>query len=245
MTDTLTSPTAETLMLPNRNFIAKPQATSPGPLIHCGSLFQAEPHFGPANPVLAGSPLVNCEWSKLYAYMHRRFGPPNGNGEIEIDASPSWVLTTSDPSLFLMVCPSVAGAEYSFKPCLVLPEQQDTPATADALREAVNAQGRIETLKNAYLTSLLDLLRPVAFGPYDITALGELDEDSPLSYALQEFDMGSTKYVFIVDPSEASRVAVPNGVLDSASWPVFHKIIFELGAGDCGAGFSKAVEQLR
>lgn len=244
MTHALTSPTAATLLLPDRNFIAKPQATSPGTLLHCSSLFVTDP-FGAPNPVLAGTPLANCEWSTLYAYMHRRFGPPNGNSETETDASPSWVLTTPDTSLFLVVCPSVAGAAYSFKPCLVLPADQAPPATAQALRDVVDAQGRIEAIKDAYQTSLLDLLRPVAFGPFDITAIGNLDEDSLLGNALEEFDVTNKKYVFIVDPSEASRVAVPNGVLGSASWPSFHKIIFELGAGDCGAGFSKAVEQLR
>lgn len=248
MTDTITSPTTEALMLPNRNFLAKIQATSPGALVYCGGLF--DDVFGPQNSVLEGSPLANCEWANLFAYMTRRFGPPNaGSDEITErsgNLNGSWVLTTPDPELFVIVSPVILGAAFAFRACLAIPQGEDIPSTTAGLRQTMdNSEERVEALRAAYLTCLLDLLRPVPVGDYDINVLGLLDEEDALSNALLEFDVEKSAYVYIVEPSTATRFQIPSNVLDSASWPAFHQLIHALGEGDCGVGFEKAVAALQ
>lgn len=247
MKDVFASPTTSPVMLPKRDFVAKLQPTSPGPLMHCPVLFLGDDPFSTDNQVLAATPLANCEWATLYAYMHHRFGPPNGNSTSEFGrrAGPCWILTTPDTNLFLLVCPTPDGAQYSFRPCLALPHDQKPPESAQQLLHEVTEEGRLKPIHEAFQASLLDLLRPVAFEEYDINALGDVDDDSDLASALQEFDGTARHYVYIVEPSQAARVPVPAGVLDNANWPAFHKIIHDLGGGDCGAGFTKAFERLQ
>lgn len=248
MTETLTSPATETLMLPDRNFIAKTQANPPGTLVSCGGLFDEV--FGPSNSVLEASPLADCNWANLFAYMNHRFGPPTA-GAAEItqfcgNLNGSWLLTSPDPELFVIVSPVIMGASFAFTPYLSIPDGGDLQTTTDGIRQALNnSEKRIKALRAAYLACLLDLLRPVPVGDYDINALGQLDEEDALSNALLEFDVEKGAYVFIVEPSMASRSQVHHAIFESASWPAFLQIIYALGEGDGGAGLEKAVAALQ
>lgn len=247
MMNPTTSPVT-TLALPDRNFTATVQATSPGPLAFCGGLFDEE--FGNPNRDLESTPLAECNWLTLFAYMHRRFGPPNVRADEATEASGNvngcWLLTTPDPQLFLLVSPSISTASDNFKPYLAILQDSEYPKTHDDLRKYVQASDTaIHQLRDAYVTSVKDLLRPVSIGDYDINALGELDEDRELDHALTEYDPAKLGYVFIVEPSPASLTFLPTGILGTTSWPTFHQMVHDLGNGDCGAGFEKAVTTLQ
>lgn len=224
--------------LPNRDFISTTAAWQ-GTLLSCRDLYDG---YSLDDPVLAGTPLKKCGWATLFAYMHRRFGPPHVGGDDYKDLSASWMLTTPDPEVFLSVSPSLSGPGFSFSPYLLKPS--NAPKNVHAARDLGLSQQRITEIQQAYKSALLDLLRPVCVRDHQINAMGELG-DSALDEALQEWDEENDCEVYEVRFHPSSGYSMPSGLFGGEDWATFCTLIRQLGDGDMATGRSKIIETLQ
>ncbi len=213
---------------PRHGFEATVAATWDGVLWGCRDLWDG---YALGCPVLESTPLQEVDWATLFAYMHRRFGPPHSGGDPYKDLGAAWILRTPDPQLFVQVCPSISGAGFSFTPLLSVPEA----AKLRNIEELEVPEERITGIQEAFRTTLLDLLRPVGVRDQWINALGELD--------LGDADAALAPYK--VRYHASAGYCVPVGMFGGKEWPVLCGIIRELGAGDFALGRQTAIARLQ
>lgn len=224
--------------LPDPNFVSTTVDQWGGTLVECRDLWDG---YSLDDAVLDSTPLKKCRWPTLFAYMHRRFGPPHIGGDDYKDLSASWMLTTPDCEVFVRVNPSLSGPGFSFSPYLVMP--RDAPLRAHRPSELNLPADRVDAIRKAYRATLLDLLRPVCVRDHYINALGELG-DSVLDQALVECnDDESNAYELRFHPS--CGYAMPLGLFGGNEWPILCSLIRHLGDGDLEAGRVKALQVLQ
>jgi hypothetical protein len=186
--------------------------------------------------VLQSTPLNDVEWSTLFAYMHRRFGPPHLPGDDYKDLSGGWMLATPDPDLFVRVLPSLSGAGFSIAPYL-----NQSSSTRTERHDFLVSSERIQSLKVSYETALLDLLRPVCVHDSHINAMGRVDDDSHLL----DYDDISDEPIFTVDRYVHSGQVTPLGFFGGKEFASLCGLVHHLGGGDIEAGRGLVVQMLR
>ncbi len=168
--------------------------------------------------ILGTTPLRDAAYGPLHAYMARRFGPADRSGDLEKQLCARWVLDSPDPDVFVLVRPSVAGADLSFTPMMAIPDRpswkHDDP--------------RIHRIAAAYRATLVDLLRPVLVRDMAIDALGRAD-DSPFPG---------------VRPHPAACAGVPSAMVAGDGWGDLVGLARALGGGDLAAGRDVAARML-
>lgn len=206
-----------------------------GKLTPCSLLDDDEKSL--AEEVLKSTPLNRVDWATLFAYMHRRFGPPHVAGDDFKDLSAGWMLSSPDPRVFVSVSPSLSGARFSFTPYY---QKNSGDSPAPFVLELSN--DRIGEVKAAYRTTLLDLLRPVCVRDQKINALGKLG-DSELANQLYDFEHNTSRYE--VKQHSSSGYPMPLGLFGGKDWGALSTIIQSLGKGDSHVGRMIAVDKLR
>jgi|GEM_PF-2568230 len=208
-----------------------------GVLSPCAHLWQGN-HF--KEPVLNSTPLRKVNWATLFAYMHRRFGPPHSGGDDYKDLSASWVLTSPDALVYVNVSPSLSGAGFSFEPYY-----QRSEESARASRFLDLPPDRVAEVKAAYRSVLLDLLRPVGVRDSLINAMGELGQ-SELDSALQSYgEEGEGEAVYVVKRHSSCGFSMPAGLFGGAEWTSLCTIVQSMGDGNIQAGRSAVIAALR
>ena len=228
------------LQLPSKAFVATVAPSWCGSLVSCRRAIQGKTSSftgSLSDPVLDQTPLKNVEWSTLFAYMHRRFGPPHIGGDNYKDLSAGWMLHSPDPEVFLDVSPSLGRAYFSFEPRLLRPE---TWSAADLELPA----RRITEIRKAYKVVLLDLLRPVCVRDSHINALGVLGRN-PLDKALLAYDEMNERDVYAVEYHHTAGYAMPPGFFGGSDWPTVCALVRNLGDGDMAAGRKTLIERLQ
>ncbi len=228
------------LQLPSKTFVATIAPSWSGSLVSCRRAIRDKtpgPTGSLGDPVLDQTPLKDSEWSTLFAYMHRRFGPPHIGGDEYKDLSAGWMLHSPDPEVFLEVSPSLSGASFSFVPMLL---QSETRHTGDLELSA----HRIAEIRKAYKAVLLDLLRPVCVRDSYINALGALG-DNPLDEALLAYDERNDRHVYAVEYHHTAGYAMPPGFFGESDWPTVCALVRNLGSGDMDAGRKALIERLQ
>lgn len=229
-------PETQQIQLPDLTFKSA-IAIWKGRLNPCAALWDG---YALEDPVLESTPLKDVDWSTLFAYLHRRFGPPHMGGDDYKDLSAGWMLTTPDDRVFVLVSPSLSGPGFSFSP-YYLKSQEESPA----LRSLVLPSERIEVVKAAFRSTLLDLLRPVGVRDHLINAMGELG-DSESDQALQDCEEGNVDgSPYIVERHPSCGYPMPSGLFGGKEWATLCTVIRELGKGDMQAGRAVAIEQLQ
>ncbi len=224
--------------LPDPNFVSSTVDQWGGTLVECRDLWDG---YSLDDAVLDNTPLKKCQWATLFAYMHRRFGPPHIGGDDYKDLSASWMLTTPDCEVFVRVNPSLTGPGFSFSPYLVMP--RDATKQAHRASELKLPADRVAAIRKAYRATLLDLLRPVCVRDHHINALGELG-DSALDQALLECDDDASD-TFELRFHPSCGYAMPLGLFGGNEWPILCSLIRHLGDGDLEAGRVKAIQVLQ
>ncbi|MDO5947874.1 hypothetical protein [Burkholderia cepacia] len=224
--------------LPDPIFVSRTVEQWGGTLVECRDLWDG---YSLDDAVLGGTPLKKCQWATLFAYMHRRFGPPHIGGDDYKDLSASWMLTTPDCEVFVRVNPSLSGPGFSFSPYLLMP--RDAPNRAHRASELNLPADRVAAIRKAYRATLLDLLRPVCVRDHYINALGELG-DSALDQALVECDDDASN-AFELRFHPSCGYAMPLGLFGGNEWPILCSLIRHLGDGDLEAGRVKALQVLQ
>lgn len=235
------SAVTNSLELPDPDFIAGVVNNLKGyRLRHCRALWA---EIAELDPVLAKTPLAACDWGHLFAYMHRRFGPPNMAGDPHKDLSAGWILASPDPDVFVAIRPFPADACCSFEPYLRV-----EPGIFGLSRGSLTSTRRA-AVAAAYRAVLLDLLRPVAVRDTYINALGELGE-SPLDQALTGDDEDrdddrpeDNGFSFEAHPDAGTPM--PAGLFGGADWSAFCALIAWAGDGDVGRGRQALQARLR
>lgn len=193
-------------------------------------------------PALHATPLKDVSWATLFAYMHRRFGPPHLSGDDYKDLSGAWMLTTPDPQVFVRVSPCLTGPDFSLSP-FYLKTAEEAAASHPMILPRDLAPERIEAMKQAYQTGLLDLLRPVGVRDHLLNALGELGESELDSMLAGDEEDEESPY--IVERHDSSGSAMPVGLFGGTEWGGLCTVILGYGNGDVVSGRSKALEALR
>ncbi len=207
-----------------------------GRLADCRDLWSASPL---SDSVLDATPLRDVDWATLFAYMHRRFGPPHVAGDDYKDLTAGWMLSTPDASVFVSVTPSLSGPGFSFTPRY--PAYKDDCGQTDQ----VPSQARIHLVRQAYRATLLDLQRPVCVRDSWINATGMLGESKRDQALLSCPDEDEE-----IRPMEAMRHEsacwpMPLGFFGGPEWGTLCNVIRELGQGDMQIGRRVLVNQLR
>ena len=225
----------KSIPLPVSTFIAHTSAGI-GPLFPCRQLFQGEKDFDFDDTVIASTPLKEVDWSQLFAYMYRRFGPPHVGGDDYKDLAAGWMITTPDPALCLIVSPSLSGADFSLRPYFTPGDAKADPRVVDTLPAS-----RAAELKAAYSATLVDLLRPVCVRDQWINAMGEVDDDSPLL----AYDDEEDAHLYTVERHGSSGNGIPLGLLGGKDWNALVGMLLTLGSGDMESGKRAALALLR
>lgn len=174
--------------------------------------------------VVNDTPLKNVQWPYLFAYMHRRFGPPHIGGDDYKDLSASWVLTTPNPDVFIRILPRLSGV-CSFDPYIFMGSnyvRSHEPLPSIRLKE----------IATAYRATLIDLLRPVCVRDSKINALGNVDDDSPL----MEWDEESEESLYEVDYYHGAGYPMPLGLFGGDDWANLCGLIEYFGKGNYNEG---------
>lgn len=190
---------------------------------------------GAVDRTLASTPLHGVSWSALFAYMHRRFGPPHLGGDPYKDLSAKWLLTTPDPDTFMAVMPHVLGAMHCFR--LYRRTEDPKVRVADQLSPAPTPR----SLAPAYRGALLDLLRPVEVRDSHINALGVVEDDDPLL----DFDGKTEALVHGAERHPSSGYPMPRGMFGDQAWVRLCGMVSALGKGDIAAGKAEAIRLIR
>lgn len=181
---------------------------------------------GLGDAVLQSTPLAEVDWANLFAYMHRRFGPPTLGSDDYKDASAAWLLRSPDPQVFVRVLPSPSGAWNSF--LVGVP-----PALAPS-SEGLDTR-HLTRVARAYRAVLMDLLRPVCVRDIEINALGRVEDDR-----LCRHDEKRDEPVYMVDYHESCGRGIPLGVVGEG-WPDLLSALDILGDGDIPRGMVQMV----
>lgn len=191
--------------------------------------------------VLETTALQSVEWAPLFAYMHRRFGHPNMGGDDYKDLSASWMLTTNDPTVFVKVSPSLCGSIFSFGIYFDpnLKDGENINLAAFNLTEEKKSD-----IRNAYRSTLLDLLRPVCVRDVKINALGELG-DSDFDTALKNVNEDTDQYDYEVQYHYSSGCPMPPGIFGDKEWKTLCNILNYMGDGDIVAGRKSILSRLQ
>lgn len=203
-----------------------------------GFRFENPEIYNLTDPVLRETPLADCNFAMLFAYMHRRFGQPFIPGDDYKDLSASWIITTPDPDLALLVRPSLSGAWNSFVLMARHGVKQPRPGEA-----------RYAEYEHAYRIALLDLLRPVNVRDQSFNAMGKLDDDDDLI----SYDENRDEADYAVPFHPSCGWAMPQGLFGNDAWQKLCMHLRDLGDGDLLAGRdaflrdrnSHAIRQLR
>lgn len=228
------------LQLPSKTFVSMIAPSWGGILVPCRRAIRDKTPSAAGSwgdPVLDQTPLKDSEWSTLFAYMHRRFGPPHIGGDDYKDLSAGWILNSPDPKVFLGVSPALGDAYFSFEPMLLQPETQHTSGLELSAR-------RIAEIRRAYMAVLLDLLRPVCVRDSNINALGVLG-GSPLDEALLAYDGRNDRDVYAVERHHTAGYAMPPGLFGETDWPTLCALVKNLGEGDMDVGRKALIEHLQ
>lgn len=228
-------------LLPAVDFIAAPACPS-FPLVEASGVdSRHRPMFRyPAPEWLAGVPHAQEHWAYLHTYMHRRFGPAPIGGDDYKDLSASWLLSTPDPDVFLLVSPSLNGPYHSFSVYV-----KDS-AGEGSRRMTSLAEDVIQRTANAARIAVLDLLRPVAVRDQWINAVGIVRDDSPLlEEGGEEDDYDMTGGLPLAARFAASAgYGMPLGVFGGKDWPRFCQLLQLVGEGDIAAGRQQVIDML-
>lgn len=148
--------------------------------------------------VAEATPLADLDANALFAYMHRRFGPPNLGSAPEWSISGSWLLRSPESDVFVEVLPGSHVAYWTFR-VLLSWDPADSPIQEISERR----------IAAAYRTVLLDLLRPVKVREELVNALGDVDDDY--------LPVGDPEGLE-VDPSPVAGTGIPVGLVGSLAW---------------------------
>lgn len=224
-------------MMPDRGFTATTASSWSGILIECRSFWGDGPYN---DSVIEATPLKDMQWAMLFAYMHRRFGPPFLGADDYKDLTASWLLTSPDPAVFVQVRPALSeNAGVSFTPRI------SGVSEHDCRRDNVEiTTDRVEQIKAAYRAVLLDLLRPVGVRDQAFNVLGEIG-DSDLDIALSEYDEETDTDVYQVKRHASACYPMPQGFFGGKEWAELCSIAEALGHGDFEQGRREMISQLR
>jgi hypothetical protein len=190
------------------------------------------------NPVLASTPLHAVEWSTLFAYMHRRFGPPNRTTDDLKSFSGAWIISTPSPDFFLRVEPNTAGAIHSF-------EARVTCDYNRPYRDAAMLEEGVSAIRRA----LIDLMRPVEVRDQLVNSFGVVESGDPIlalmadENAIDSEDgedaavMG--RYEAVVQQSPVAHKSVPADIFGTDEWSRLLNLAYALGDGDRREGIFK------
>ena len=226
----MASDVAHDPVLPRTDFAATTADAWSGRLYPCGRLWSGS---ALRDAPLDETPLKEVDWSTLFAYMHRRFGPPHIGSDDYKDLSAGWMLTTPDPYVFVGISPALAGPGFSFLPYLAA---AGTARVNDARDLNIPAE-RAGAIRQAYKDTLIDLLRPVCVRDQYINALGEVGEE-PSGEALLAYDEGKGDHIYAAPRHPSSGYAMPLGLFGGDGWVTMCTLIRQLGSGDMVAGRS-------
>lgn len=190
--------------------------------------------------VLETTALKNVGWATLFAYMHRRFGLPNVAGDDYKDLSAGWLLSTTNPKVYVKVSPSVGGPDSSFS---IYFEQDSNNNENVNLAAFKLSDVQKDEIKKAYRSTLIDLLRPVCIRDAKINALGELG-DSDFDSKLLNYDEETDTYDFEVHYHYSSGCPMPEGFFGNKEWKTFRNLLSHLGNGDISAGRNSLMNSL-
>lgn len=192
-------------------------------------------HLGHA--VIDGSPLRDCDWATLFAYMHRRFGPPHLAGDDYKDLSAAWLLTTPDPELFVAVRPSLSGPAFSFT--------AHTSAAATPDWRAGDRMGlteeRVSALAAAYRATLVDLMRPVCVRDQQFNALGQVKDRSEL----MAYDAAAGEAIYGAKYHPSCGYPMPAGLFGGDDWAALCRIVSHAGDGNYALGKQRLLAELQ
>jgi hypothetical protein len=191
---------------------------------------------GLEDKVIERTPLKNVDVAMLFTYMHRRFGLPTIGGDDYKDLSASWLISTPDPDLALMVSPSFAGSIFSFRPVISLPGKD-----RDEL-EAITGI-RLEELASAYERTLLDLLRPVLQRDMDFNVLGEITDDNSVPEWAEPDEDDDDAYDRLPRYHESCGTPMPEGIFGTDDWQRVLSIFRKQGDGDIASGMRAFVDK--
>ena len=187
--------------------------------------------------VREATPLADVEWTTLFAYMHRRFGPPNEGGDTHKDFSAGWFLTTPDPDVFVLVRPTPTYVWRMLSPHLACDaEPRDKYGPTDP---------RVHRIAAAYRATLLDMLRPVYVNDVPIDARGEVGADRdafdiadgiPGLDDMDDDAQHDALEVYDVDPHPTCGMPIPAAMVDGDGWGDLCALASRLGDGDLGKG---------
>ncbi len=181
---------------------------------------------------LDASPMREVSYDTLFTYLHRRFGPPSLEGDDIKDLAGSWLLSTPDPELFVIVSPSLIRPRYSFSPYMACPRGKHE------LERGSLPPERVETLSRAYRTVLADLLRPVRVNGDQFNALGIVEDDDPLN----GYDDDTEDYLYTAPSHASSGCCVPLGVFGTEAWNGILNLAFALGRREIGKGLEILID---
>lgn len=202
----------------------------------CGQLWiTRKPGFRDA--VLRASPMRDAAYATLFTYMYRRFGIPPLPGDDYKDLCGGWMLTTPSPSLIVLVHPSLTGTEFSFTPYYV--RGRNDPPVRDVDDLKLSAE-EVSSLKSAYQTLLLDLMRPVGVRDSYMNALGDVDDDSSLLRCDKDGE-----YLYEAKRHASAGFGVPAGLVGCKDWATLCALLAKAGDGDVVAGSAAVVAKLR
>ncbi|MHC2876291.1 hypothetical protein ACUXLG_005334 [Ralstonia sp. 121560039-2] len=225
--------------LPDRSFIANTVDSWGGRLLECRDLWDG---YALSDAVLDSTPLKKVHWATLFAYMHRRFGPPNDGGDNFKDLTAHWIINSPDPDVFVVVNPALSGPGFSVAPYL------RASASAAGQVPCASEMGlhpdRVTAIQVAYKATLLDLLRPVSVRDRYINALGEMG-NSALDDALLGNGEGDGDNAYELRFHASSGYSMPLGLFGGSDWPTFCALLRQLGNGDHAVGRARVIELLQ
>lgn len=216
--------------LPDLTFESK-TARWEGQISDCTRALKIKSRDSFEDAVLSSTPLKSVQWAPLFAYMHRRFGPPHVPADEYKDLSAGWMLTSKDPNLFVSVSPSLSGAGFSLAPYYKSSEAEMPP-----FEEMQITPEHAEIAKEAYRVTLLDLLRPVCVRDNHINAMGKVDHNTKSGNKLLEYNEDEDEQVYAADRHPSSGCAMPSGLFGGKEWGALCSMVNQLGNGDAQAG---------
>lgn len=118
---------------------------------------------------------LRMEYGPLFAYLFRRFGPPEEGSDPHKEIA-CWYLTTPDPDVILWVSPRPSGAKYSFGYGV-------NGKHVDTVREELSGKRAVITALQA---TMEDLLVPTNVRDVFINAIGNVP-DAEIKHPVEPF----------------------------------------------------------
>ena len=233
--------------LPTGKFYAKVVETFPG-ILYSLSGQCTRYGGGGGDAVLDATPMRNAPWANVFAYMYRRFGPPTAGNDLYSSFSAFWILSSTNPNVFVRVAPSPSGLEPTFH---AYGWTTDNPLIAEPEIKHVD-------VRNAYRTTLIDLLRPVLSGIVWLNALGVIDPQERLGKELMrpttrgrpDSRIGGHWYPdnvprLAVPPAASCVSRIPQALIGGSELDKLCEVIAACGNGDFAAGRQAAIRVLQ